>query len=293
MMSWKIGCLLSIIALATCSTFAQPKRPNSDNLLEVGHASKLPTTAPAPKDLTVVSYNIRWRTSKELDQIIDWLKSKQVSIVALQEVDRSRQRTNATNNARVLAEKLGLYYAWAAPPAAPGAHEEETGVELLSAFPLADVTRIVLPHLGPGGRSRAALGATVKIGKTSLRVYSVHAETRIPVSQKIDQLRAVLEDLAHFPKALPAIVMGDFNSWEPETVDRVSELFTKAGWATPFSDQTTFRRNAVLFDIELRLDWIWLRGLSTETYGIDRTLSVSDHFPLWTVVKARAAEARP
>jgi len=294
MLCWKFICPLSIAALVTYSIFAQSKSTApSDDLLEVGPRSKLATPAPSLKEITVVSYNIRWRTNGDLNQIIDWLKSKKVYLAALQEVDRARQRTNTTNNARVLAEKLGLYYAWAAPPAVKGAAEEETGVELLSAFPLADVTRIVLPHAGPGGRSRVALGATVKIGKTSLRVYSVHSETRIPVSQKIDQLRAVLDDLARFPKALPAIVMGDFNSWEPETVGRVRELFTKEGWATPFSDQSTFQRNVVLFDIELKLDWIWLRGLSTGSYGIDRTISVSDHFPLWTVVKLPVSEARP
>jgi len=109
MLCLKFICTLSIAGLATYSIFAQSKsRANTDNLLEVGHGSKLETPAPVLKDLTVVSYNIRWRTSTDLNQIVDWLKSKKVSIVALQEVDRARQRTNMTNNARVLAEKLGM-----------------------------------------------------------------------------------------------------------------------------------------------------------------------------------------
>jgi len=40
----------------------------------------------------------------------------------------------------------------------------------------------------------------------------------------------------------------------------------------------------VLFDLKLKLDWIWVRGLTPSSYGIDRNLKVSDHFPLWTVV---------
>jgi hypothetical protein len=40
-----------------------------------------------------------------------------------------------------------------------------------------------------------------------------------------------------------------------------------------------------LVPIELRLDWIWLRGLEAATFGIDRKVEVSDHWPLWTNIK--------
>jgi endonuclease/exonuclease/phosphatase (EEP) superfamily protein YafD len=146
---------------------------------------------------------------------------------------------------------------------------------------LRDTTRIVLPHAGPGGRWRVALGATIKSGKTDVRVYSVHSETRIPLEQKLDQYRAVLNDLKRFPNSMPAIVMGDFNSWEPATVKAVRKLFTNEYFTTPFADDdSTFKRNAVVFDIELKLDWIWLRGLKATNSAIDRSITVSDHFPL-------------
>jgi endonuclease/exonuclease/phosphatase family metal-dependent hydrolase len=200
----------------------------------------------------------------------------------LQEVDRAKERTGKKNNARVLADNLGMYYAWAAPPLPSNTKaEEETGVELLSPYPLTDITRIVLPHEGPGGRWRVALGATVKMGNTNLRVYSVHSETRIPVSQKMDQFQAVLDDLSRWPKTTPAIVMGDFNSWELPAIEGIRKSFTTSGFETPFSDdEPTFKRSLLGFDIELKLDWIWLRGLRAESYKIDRSLTVSDHFPL-------------
>ena len=128
----------------------------------------------------------------------------------------------------------------------------------------------------------------MKIGKTTFRVYSVHSETRIPVSQKLDQLRAVLDDLARFPKTMPTAVMGDFNSWELPTIEGIRELFEGSGLVTPFSgDEATFTRKALGFDVALKLDWIWLRGLSVKNSDIDRTLTVSDHFPLWTVVRLK------
>jgi len=267
--------------------------PQETNLLETGRAAKVAEHKKAPAEITVVTYNIRWRTGPELQQIADWLRAKHASLIALQEVDRARERTHKTNNARALADALGMYYAWAAPPLPKSGKgkEEETGVELLSSYPLRDVVRIVLPHEGPGGRWRVALGATVTIDKREFRVYSVHSETRIPVEQKIDQFRAVLDDLKRFPKTTPGIIMGDFNSWEPATVKQVRHLFTKEDFATPFPDnESTFKRNAVIFDVELKLDWIWLRGLTSQSFEIDRRLTVSDHFPLWANVSVAAGD---
>jgi len=37
--------------------------------------------------------------------------------------------------------------------------------------------------------------------------------------------------------------------------------------------------------IQLKLDWVWLRGLEASSFGINRKLEVSDHFPLWTNIK--------
>lgn len=289
--SGRVACprtvLLIFIILVFVSSAHKTSAQEQTGLLEIGKASRPLQPNDAATEFLVVTYNIRWRTGAQLDQIGEWLKKKGAVVIALQEVDRARKRTDKINHARVLAEKLGMYYAWAAPPPPKSGEEseEETGVALLSPYPLADVTRIVLPHHGPGGRWRVALGATVKIGKTDLRVYSMHSETRIPIPQKIDQMRAVLDDLARLPKTTAAIVMGDFNSWEPATVEQVRELFTGEGFTTPFADaDPTFKRDAVLFDLTLKLDWIWLRGLMAKTSGLDLLLTVSDHFPLWTVV---------
>jgi endonuclease/exonuclease/phosphatase family metal-dependent hydrolase len=292
----RLGPLLFVVLFSLSLIVTAHEPADESKLLETGQASRLSNPVTASTELRIVSYNIRWRSGKKLQQIIDWLKDKneRSAIIALQEVDRAKKRTGNINTALALAEGLGMYYAWAAPPAPQSqkAGEEETGVELLSPYPLTNITRIVLPHKGPGGRWRVALGATIRISKLELRVYSVHSETRIPVSRKIEQLGAVLEDLAQYPLSTPAIVMGDFNSWEPSAKSRVRKLFSNAGFTTPFSDdEHTFTRNAILFDLELKLDWIWLRGLLAPSYGIDRSLTVSDHFPLWTVVDSKESGA--
>src|SRR5436189_4706441 len=141
-----LSCLM--IALCSIVTLAQAPSVNSTHqLLEYGHAAKVSASATVPTEIKIVSYNIRWRSGKELEQIIEWLKNKDApaTLIGLQEVDRAKQRSAKTNNARLLAEGLGMYYGWAAPPLPNNSkdNEEETGVELLSPYPLTDMNRIV------------------------------------------------------------------------------------------------------------------------------------------------------
>ncbi|HEY6231790.1 MAG TPA: endonuclease/exonuclease/phosphatase family protein [Pyrinomonadaceae bacterium] len=264
-------------------------------LLETGRASKL--VKPSSSDLKVVSYNIRWRSGDELRRLTGLLKhdseTSGAAILGLQEVDRRKKRSGFKNNAAIIAEALGMHYAWAAPPVVEHEQEEETGVEILSAYPLKDVRRLVLPHPGPGGRRRVALGATVSIAHTDIRVYSVHAETRLPLNCKLAQSKAVLADLACYPGDMPAIVLGDFNTWEPEAVSKTFELFTNANFHTPFDEQPTFLRRVLFVPVKLKLDWIWLRNLSATGYGIDKAITLSDHWPLWLAIRADTLLAGP
>jgi endonuclease/exonuclease/phosphatase family metal-dependent hydrolase len=202
-------------------------------------------------------------------------------------VDRHKKLRGNNNTAKLIADELGMHYVWAAPPTPKPTDEEETGVAILSVYPLSDVHRIVLPNKGPGGRQRVALGATVEIENQRWRVYSAHTETRIPVSKKLEQFKAVLDDLAHYPANMPAIIMGDLNTWEPNADGKTSKFFLDAGLKTPFGGQATFKRRVLFVPIELKLDWVWLRGLEAASFGIDRQVEVSDHFPLWTNLKFR------
>src|SRR5574338_470410 len=262
---------------------------NDTPLLESGQAPTIRQQSTAPTELKVISYNIRWRSGEDLEALIKLLQEDPeiggASILALQEVDRHKKRTGHNNTAKMIADALGMHYAWAAPRVANPTDEEETGVAIMSIYPLSDVRRIVLPNPGPGKRRRVALGATVEMHNRRWRVYSAHAETRITIGKKLEQYKAVLDDLSRFPADIPAIVMGDFNTWEPNVDGKVRRLFSNAGLKTPFGDQSTFRRKVLFVPIELKLDWVWLRGLEAGTFGIDRKVEVSDHWPLWTNVK--------
>jgi len=263
--------------------------PSDVPLLEEGKSTNLRKQTSTPQEIKVVSYNIRWRSGEDLKKIIKLLREDpeigEAAIIGLQEVDRRKKRSGHNNTAKLIAEELGLHYAWAAPPAPKPTDEEETGVALLSVYPLSDVRRIVLPHEGPGRRRRVAVGATVEIDNRSWRVYSAHAETRISMDKKLEQFKAVLQDLAQYPVTMPAIVMGDLNTWEKGAGRKTIKLFAEAGLKTPFGKKPTFRQRVLFVPIELELDWVMLRGLEPASFGIDRQIEVSDHWPLWTNVK--------
>jgi endonuclease/exonuclease/phosphatase family metal-dependent hydrolase len=267
---------------------------NDVPLLESGQGSTVrkQTSATVPNEIKVISYNIRWRSGDDLKKLIKLLQEDAeiggASILALQEVDRHKKRTGHNNTVKIIADALGMYYVWAAPPSVKPTDEEETGVAILSVYPLSDVRRIVLPHPGPNRRRRVALGATVELHDRRWRVYSAHAETRIKIGKKLEQFKAVLDDLGQFPTDMPAIVMGDLNTWEPYADGKVTKLFSQAGMKTPFGDQSTFKRKVMFVPIKLKLDWVWLRGLEAVSFGIDREIEVSDHWPLWTNVKIQS-----
>jgi endonuclease/exonuclease/phosphatase family metal-dependent hydrolase len=295
-------CLLPAPAVAlkdgACVVADVPER-----LLEVGGAAKVSDGGGGAKfshavkgtpdgEIKIVSYNIRWRGGNDLKRLIRTLRDDPViggaHVIGLQEVDRDRKRSGNVNAARLMAEELGMNYAWAAPPSNGKksddreAGEDETGVAILSRYPLSDVERIVLPHAGPGCRRRAAVGATVHVGDTPVRVYSVHAETRLEIARKTEQWRAALDSLALRPAVSRAVVLGDFNSIKGKDVRAARKLFSESNFSTPFPDDKSTWKT---FIIKLKLDWLWLRGLQPTSHGIAKHVKFSDHWPLWVRVK--------
>jgi len=285
--------VLSVSILLTDASIIRASAATDDSsLLEIGSPPTVALHTTAPPELKIISYNIRWRGGEDLQRIIELLRRDAslggAHIIGLQEVDRNTKRNGNVNTARVIAEALGMHYAWAAPPhpdtEKPGKQlEDETGVAILSLYPMTHVERLVLPNPGPGKRHRAAIGATLTAGKHRIRVYSVHAETRISTKKKVAQFAHVLDSLKQHTSVTHAVVLGDFNTWRPDDKRDAIKLFTDATFSTPFKPgEETFR----LRFVNWRLDWIWLRGFAPATAnGVAREVKISDHYPLWLKVK--------
>lgn len=288
MMSIGIIRLVIVFILFSTALSAQDKN-HSGMLLEVGHFADKTEKQSSQNEIKIVSYNMRWRGGDDLKKLIELFRTDKeiggASIIGLQEVDRNKKRTRNKNTVKAMAQSLNMNYVWAAPPNPKGKErgEEETGVAILSVFPLSDVTRIVLPNEGPGGRSRVAIGATVTIGELKIRVYSVHAETRITSDEKLEQIQAPIVDLHKYHNYIErAVVLGDFNTITAEEVEKTNLFYVDNGFSTPFpNDQTTWKQ----FFIKLKLDWLWLLGFQVKEYGIDKKITFSDHFPLWVNAK--------
>ena len=272
---------MKLLFLFLCLVFPR----NDTSLLESGQATTLRKQTATPTEIKVISYNIRWRGGDDLQTLIKLLQEDPeiggASILALQEVDRNKKRTGQNNTAKIIADALGMHYAWAAPPSVKNGSEEETGVAILSIYPLSDVRRIVLPYEGPNKRRRVALGATLTVEGREWRVYSAHGETRLAFDKKLEQMGSLLKDLSRYPADMPAVIVGDFNSWEPGADRKIIKLFSDAGMKTPFGTDSTFSRRVLFVPIEFRLDWIWLRGIEASEFGIDKKIGISDHWPLW------------
>jgi endonuclease/exonuclease/phosphatase family metal-dependent hydrolase len=274
------------------SSKISPALNEESDLLESGSYAPSPARLPVPKEIKIVSYNIRWRGGEDLQRLIRFLKSDSeigaAAIIGLQEVDRRRKRTGHVNTARLIAEQLSLNYAWAAPPTPPKKTEskdqveEETGVAIFSPYPISDIERIVLPNPGPGGRRRAAIGATVHVGDHAVRVYSVHAETRVAMKKKMEQLEAVIDASTQQGRPDKTVIMGDFNTIKGKDVKACIKLFENRGFTTPVPHNRSTWKTLI---IKLKLDWLWLRGLEPSGHNIVRRIGLSDHWPLWVTAK--------
>src|SRR5262249_46624910 len=107
--------LVLVLLLQVVLPAGKPNDANVDSrLLESGQGTTLRKPAPQAREIKVVSYNIRWRTGDELKQIANLLRDDPkiggASIIALQEVDRHKERTGNSDNAKTLADELGMYY---------------------------------------------------------------------------------------------------------------------------------------------------------------------------------------
>jgi endonuclease/exonuclease/phosphatase family metal-dependent hydrolase len=163
------------------------------------------------------------------------------------------------------------------------------GVAILSRWPVAETKIQVVPRFYRvlKFRPRLALGVTTIAPSGPIRIWTTHLDTRIPVEERLKQLRPILAEADQYQG--PSIIGGDFNTlglnWLLHTVPypigkaharAVTELMERHGFETPFkgTDPT--------FDLfGMQLDWLFFRGLDAVRTGI-QPLEVSDHHAIWT-----------
>jgi endonuclease/exonuclease/phosphatase family metal-dependent hydrolase len=247
-------------------------------------ASFVAIAAEDRQGITITSLNLAKET--DIDRIVRELKDAErvgaSDIFMFQEVARlSESETVAT----AVAKRLG--YSFAEVPSPPKVAPQ--GIAVLSRFPLANIETTPLKafNLKFHSRTRYALSAAAQTPIGRLRVWTLHLDTRINPSERLEQLSPVLRKLSANDGS--AIVGGDFNTtrfnWFMNVMPTVGSsshgrtvrmAFEQIGFQSPFSDdQVTFPF------MKQHLDWFFVNHVGVDAAGVV-PIPFSDHYAVWT-----------
>jgi endonuclease/exonuclease/phosphatase family metal-dependent hydrolase len=218
-------------------------------------------------------------------------------VIAIQEADRETARAGRHHVARELAEALQMN--WIHVPAGIPRGEKakarqwwldfeepidlhdtgDTGIALLSHFPLNTVRRIDLPWRECAWRPRLAMAATVSLGACRLRILNAHVDPHAAVGGQLEQLETLMGEAAKDDG--PTVILGDFNTLSKTKVLETRSFMEARGFSTPFPSGTATWRG---MGIRLHADWIFYRNVRILKWGVARPSGVSDHWPIWAEV---------
>ena len=221
-----------------------------------------------------------------------------VDVLALQEADKRTLRTGGHHVAKELAEQLRMQ--WAHEPAGIprgvppvkrqwwldfeepiNLHDEgDTGVAILSRFPLSDVTRIDLPWHECPWRPRLAMAVTISVGPHQLRLFNAHVDPHAAIGGQLEQLEVIAAQAE--AATIPTIILGDFNTLSKQKCIDTRSFLESRGYTTPIPTGTATWRGGGL---RMHADWIFSRGIKIERWGVARPLNVSDHWPVWAEIE--------
>ncbi len=220
-----------------------------------------------------------------------------VDVLALQEADERTKRSGGHHVAKELAEQMNMH--WAHEPAriprgVPPVKRQwwldfeepidlhdsgDTGVALLSRLPLADVKRIELPWHECQWRPKLAIAATISVGPQQLRLFNAHIDPHAAINGQLAQLEVVAAEAE--AATTPTIILGDFNTLSRQKCIDTRKFLESQGYTTPYPTGTATWRGGGL---RMHADWIFVRGVKIERWGVARPLNVSDHWPIWAEI---------
>jgi endonuclease/exonuclease/phosphatase family metal-dependent hydrolase len=220
-----------------------------------------------------------------------------VDVLALQEADMRTVRAGGHHVAEELATQLDMQWVHeptGLPRGIPPVKRQwwldfeepidlhdtgDTGVALLSRLSMKDVTRIDLPWEECPWRPRLALAATFSVGSQEVRIFNAHVDPHAAVNGQLAQLEVIAAQADAV--TIPKIILGDFNTLSKQKCIETREFLEARGYTTPYPTGTATWRGGGL---RMHADWIFVRGVEIERWGVAKPLSVSDHWPIWAEV---------
>ena len=217
-----------------------------------------------------------------LERTANVIKEWKPDLVAVQEVDKNTQRTNRTDQAKLLAEMLGMHHVFGKAIDYQGG---EYGLAVLSRFPILEHQMVLLPpeiqqeQRGvqivriaiPDSQDPDAKGKVIRFANTHLSHSS--QEERTAQFAKIDEILSEGNE--------PVILAGDFNA-RPANELVVQLLKNWRDTADLEADKSVAPNRP-----ERRIDYIFLRAKDSFKVQESRTINdtiTSDHMPILSII---------
>lgn len=249
-------------------------------------------TMAAGGTLRVVTYNIRDGGADPSEIAAAFLSNENLAgadVMMLQEA--VWYPGEGTTRISRLAHELDM--GWIYAPARPD-KDGTLGDAIISRYPLTDFAVMHLP-IAPRKRQRIAVAATLSIGAQDVRLVSTHLDTSLNITDRVLQLRPAVIDLPEV-----ALVGGDYNTnpyaWQEGEVPLVGasqivdtdqapaldDYMSSIGFTNPTA---SLGNTEVRYGIESRLDAVFVRGMAFGDRGVERDVTLSDHWPVWVDVR--------
>lgn len=287
-MDWRGFFLLAVVMLLVLSNICKAMAQSSGES-SVTTDEGTTTLTEGTTTIRVLSFNIHHGEGidgvLDLERIVSVISQSGADVVALQEVDvHFRERSGFEDQAKKLAESLGMYYIFGAnidlEPLQPGAPRRQYGNAVLSKYPILYHQNYHLSSLGQ--EQRGLLEAVIDVDGTQLCFYSTHLGT---VEQRLTQVNELLEITGK--RAGPKIIAGDFNSVPGS--DPIKTMATV--YKNVFADMTVY--TAPSNWPTSQIDHIFTSDdlLVVEAQVVRINQVASDHFPIMATIALRQASA--
>lgn len=239
-----------------------------------------PTVESGSAQIIAVTYNIE-KGQKVVEagrafQLLEQLQN--ADVILLQEMNEA--------GVEQIAVFLGYNYVYY--PATIARDGRNVGNAILARRPLIVTRKVILPHRHPvTGQMRIAVCATIRLGGTAIRIYSIHTETySTPASQRKAQIDAIVADIGLGDT--PVIVGGDFNTVSKRSIQRMAGQFDAIGLR-----RDTAEVGPTISKLGVRsaaADHIFSRGFTHVASGVVAEAGASDHFPVWAQLALSSEE---
>lgn len=223
------------------------------------------------------------RAPMDLERIARVIAAIRADVVALQEVDRNRDRTGYVDQPTVLAELTGMAAAYA--PILID-HAGEYGLAVLTPHPIVASEWSRFPMVD-GWEPRGVLDVAVQIGDRPVRVLNTHLQIGFDgrdgeaAIQREDSARALAMRIVQSDE--PVLLMGDFNA-DPASPELAPLEIATDAWAEKGEGRGLTIPASPLEEPASRIDAIFVDGrFLVREFAVIRspeTALASDHYPV-------------